>query len=176
MSLNGILVVASCSDTLELTPIDTGSVDGFFTSTTDVIAGVNGVYDTWTGSWWGGAFIHVQPHFEAVTENAVICCAWEYQYKGIAQGTFSPSTGGVVTWKWDYGYRSIFRINSILEVIESGTIEDLDQETRGKLEGELRFLRAYVYQELTFPVWGCTFGIKYPESRRSTRNFPYLPG
>ncbi|MDW3652544.1 MAG: RagB/SusD family nutrient uptake outer membrane protein [Bacteroidia bacterium] len=147
-----LMFATSCEDTLDLTPIDTGSVDGFFTSTTDVIAGVNGVYNSFTGSWWGGAFIHVQPHFEAVTENAVICCAWEYQYKAIAQGTFSPNTGGVVTWKWDYGYRAIFRINSILEVIESGVIEDLDSssDTYKQIVGELRFLRAYVYHELTF--------------------------
>lgn len=140
----------SCSEKLDLTPIDTGSVDGFFSTTTDVIAGVNGVYNTFTGSWWGGAYIHVQPHFEAVTENAVVCCAWEYQYKAIAQGTMSPATGGVVRWKWDYGYRAIFRVNSILEVLESGSITDLSPEVSAKIEGELRFLRAYVYNELTF--------------------------
>ena len=145
-----LLFVASCADKLDLTPVDTGSVDGFFTSTTDVIAGVNGIYDTFTGSWWGGAFIHVQPHFEAATENAIICCAWEYQYKRIAQGTMNSATGGVIAWKWDYGYRAIFRINSILEVIASGSIEDLSPDVAAKLEGELRFLRAYVYNELTF--------------------------
>lgn len=146
-----ILVAASsCADKLDLKPIDTGSVDGFFTSTTDLIAGVNGIYDVFTGSWWGGAFIHVQPHFEAATENAIICCAWEYQYKNIAQGTVNPSTGGVIRWKWDYGYQAIFRVNSILEVLKSGSIQDIDQETANRIEGELRFLRAYVYQELTF--------------------------
>lgn len=147
-----LLVGLSCSDELDLDPIDTGSVDGFFTSASDVVAGVNGVYDVFTGDWWGGAFIHVQPHFEAVTENAVICCAWEYQYKNVAQGTMSPATGGVVSWKWDYGYQAIFRVNSILEVIESGDIEGLEPDTEEykKLTAELRFLRAYVYQELTF--------------------------
>lgn len=148
--LSVLLFATSCSDELDLTPIDTGAVDGFFTSTTDVIAGVNGVYNTFTGSWWGGAFIHVQPHFEAATENAVICCAWEYQYKAIAQGTFSPQTGGVVRWKWDFGYQAIFRVNSILEVLKSGTIEDLSPDVSNKLEAELRFIRAYVYNELTF--------------------------
>ncbi|MEM7370250.1 MAG: RagB/SusD family nutrient uptake outer membrane protein [Bacteroidota bacterium] len=150
--LTGVLTMSSCADALNLTPIDSGALDGFFTSTTDVIAGVNGVYQIWTGRWWGGAYIHVQPHFEAVTENAVICCAWEYQYKAIAQGTFSPATGGVVGWKWDFGYQSIFRVNSILEVIESGVIEDLptSSDAYKQLTAELRFLRAYVYQELTF--------------------------
>lgn len=144
------IIAAGCSEKLDLKPIDTGSVDGFFTTTTDVIAGVNGVYNTFTGDWWGGAFIHVQPHFEAATENAVICCAWEYQYKAIAQGTMTPSTGGVLAWKWDFGYQAIFRVNAILEVLESGTITDLTQEVASKLEAELRFIRAYVYHELTF--------------------------
>lgn len=150
LCLSTFLLGVSCTENLDLVPIDTGSVDGFFTSTSDVVAGVNGVYNTFTGSWWGGAFIHVQPHFEAATENAVICCAWEYQYKRIAQGTMNSATGGVIRWKWDYGYRAIFRINSILEVIESGTIADLTTETAAKLQAELRFLRAYVYHELTF--------------------------
>lgn len=144
------LATFACSENLDLKPIDTGSVDGFFTSTTDVVAGVNGIYDVFTGDWWGGAFIHVQPHFEAATENAIICCAWEYQYKRIAQGTMNPSTGGVLAWKWDYGYQAIFRVNSILEVLNSGSIADLETETANKLEAELRFLRAYVYHELTF--------------------------
>lgn len=145
-----ILINIGCKEELELDPIDSGSVDGFFTSTTDLVAGVNGVYNTFTGSWWGGGFIHTQPHFEAATENAVICCAWEYQYKRIAQGSMNPNTGGVLAWKWDYGYRAIFRANSMLEVLESGSITDLQPEVAKKLEAELRFLRAYVYSELTF--------------------------
>ena len=144
------IIASSCTDKLDLQPIDEGSVDGFFTSSSDLVAGVNGIYDTFTGSWWGGAFIHVQPHFEAATENAIICCAWEYQYKRIAQGTMNSATGGVIAWKWNFGYQAIFRINSILDVIQSGTIEDLTSDVSGKLEGELRFLRAYVYNELTF--------------------------
>jgi hypothetical protein len=144
-----IIISVSCgTDNLDLVPLDQGSVDGFFTSESDVVAGVNGVYETFTGSWWGGAFVHVQPHFESVTENAIICCPWEYQYKRIAQGSMTPATGGVLAWKWDYGYRAIFRVNSILEVIASGDVE-LSAEAAAKLEAELRFLRGYVYNELT---------------------------
>lgn len=146
-----LIVTNACSDDpLDLDPIDSGSVDGFFTSTSDVIAGVNGIYNVFTGDWWGGAFVHVQPHFEAATENAIICCAWEYNYKNIAQGTMNPATGGVIQWKWNFGYQGIFRINTILDVLKSGTIEDMDQETANQIEGELRFLRAYIYHHLTF--------------------------
>jgi len=148
--LSLVVFASGCNDKLDLQPIDIGSVDGFYTSTSDVVAGVNGIYNTFTGSWWGGAFIHVQPHFMAATENSRICCAWEYQYKQIAQGTMNSSTGGVIRWKWDFGYQAIFRINGMLEVLGSGTIEDLTTETANKLEGELKFLRAYVYNELTF--------------------------
>jgi hypothetical protein len=137
------------SKSLELNPVDSGSVDGFFTSTSDVVAGVNGVYRTLRGDIWGGAFVHLQPHFEGVTENAIICCNWEYQYKDVAQGVLSAATGGVVRWKWEYGYQAIFRVNSILAVIESGTIEDLTPEVANKLKGELLFIRAYVTNEMT---------------------------
>lgn len=146
-----MVFVSGCSDDpLDLNPIDTGSVDGFFTSTSDLVAGINGIYNVFTGSWWGGAFIHVQPHFEAVTENAIICCAWEYQYKRLAQGTMNSATGGVVRFKWDYGYQALFRINSIMEVLKSGSITDLSAEDAAIMEGELRFLRAFVYNHLTF--------------------------
>ena len=64
------------------------------------------MYDIFTGSVGGAEHLFMlQPHFEAATENAIICCAWEYQYKRIAQGTMNPATGGVIRWKWDYGYR-----------------------------------------------------------------------
>lgn len=145
-----LLATFSCSDDpLDLDPISSGSVDGFFTSASDVVAGVNGIYNVFTGSWWGGAFVHVQPHFEAATENAIICCAWEYQYKRIAQGTMNPATGGVLHWKWNFGYQGIFRINTILEVLEAGEVE-IDPQTANQIEGELRFLRAYIYNQLTF--------------------------
>ncbi|MCH2083902.1 MAG: RagB/SusD family nutrient uptake outer membrane protein [Saprospiraceae bacterium] len=151
LGLTILLGITSCSeDELDLNPVDSGSVDGFFTSTSDLVAGVNGIYNAFTGDWWGGAFVHVQPHFEAATENAIICCSWEYQYKQIAQGTMNSATGGVIRFKWDYGYQAIFRINSILEVLRSGTIEDLTPEISQQIEGELRFLRAYVYHHLTF--------------------------
>jgi hypothetical protein len=144
-----IVSTTSCREALDLNPIDVGAVDGFFTTTSDVVAGVNGVYQIFQGDWWGGAFVHVQPHFISCTENAVICCAWEYQYKRVAQGVMNSTTGGVLSWKWDYGFQAIFRVNSILEVLDSGVIEDMTPEDEAKIRGELLFLRAYVYAEMT---------------------------
>lgn len=135
---------------LERTPPGVASADGFYTSEDALIAGVNGVYQSFQGDWWGGAFIHVQPHLEGATENGKICCAWEYGITDIATGTMNPNSVGFVNWKWNFGYEAITRINQLLDVIAQNSIPELTAEEAVNWEGELRFLRAFVYSQLTF--------------------------
>ncbi len=151
LCLIGVLIGTKCNDDfLERTPPGVGSVEGFFNSEGELVAGINGVYQTFQGDWWGGAFIHLQPHMDGATENGKVCCSWEYEVKAIAQGTMNPNTGGFVSWKWNFGYQAITRINMLLDVIESGRIIEMSQEASDKWEAELRFLRAFVYSQLIF--------------------------
>lgn len=132
-------------DFLEKTPLDQGSVEGFFETEEDVFRALNGIYDVFQGTIWGGAFYLFHPHFDGVTDNALLCCAWEGQYSTIARGEHNPTTGGIISNKWDFGYEGIFRANSVLDNIDR---VEMDEETRTKVIAEARFLRGMIYAEL----------------------------
>ncbi|MFK7936800.1 MAG: RagB/SusD family nutrient uptake outer membrane protein [Saprospiraceae bacterium] len=141
------IFAASCdSEFLETSPPDPGSVDGFFETQEDVVRALNGVYDVFQGTVWGGAFYIMHPHFDILTDNAVGCCPWEYEYLTIAKGEHNPTTGGVIDAKWDFGYEGIFRANSVLENIAN---VEMEEGTRTALTAEARFLRAMIHGDLT---------------------------
>ncbi len=138
----------SCSkDLLKKSDPGTGSVEGFFNSEEELILGINGVYNAFQGSWWGGSLIHIQPHMDAATDNCVICCPWEYGFPDVGLGTMSPTSGGIVAWKWDFGYQAITRVNQMLQLIDDG-VPNLDNERAVKWQAELRFLRGIIYNEM----------------------------
>lgn len=142
-----IFIGVSCdSDFLETSPSDQGSVDAFFETEEDVIRAVNGVYDVFQGTIWGGAFYMMHPHFDILTDNAVGCCPWEHAYTVIAKGEQNPTTGGIIDFKWDFGYEGIFRANSVLENIDN---VDMEEKTRTALRAEARFLRGMIHGDLT---------------------------
>lgn len=142
-----LLVVSSCKDSfLETAPRDRGSVDAFFETEEDVLRAINGIYDVFQGTVWGGAFYMMHPHMDIMTDNAVGCCPWEYEYLTIARGQHNPATGGIINLKWDFGYEGIFRANSVLENIDE---VPLDADDRELLKAEVRFLRALMYSDMT---------------------------
>lgn len=141
------LTTVSCDDAfLERAPIDQGSVEGFFETQEDVLRAVNGIYDVFQGSIWGGSFYWMHQNFDILTDNGVGCCPWEQQYTTIAKGEHSPTSGGIINSKWDFGYEGIFRANSVLENI--GNV-GLDASSENAIIAEARFLRGLIYQELT---------------------------
>lgn len=169
-----ILVSASCNDEiLDKEPVGVADVDGFFQTEADIVVGINGVYELFQGSIWGGAFVHLQPHFDAATDNAVLCCSWEYQFTAIATGTMSPTTGSMVAWKYTYGYQALARINNMIAVIESDVVADLSEESAAQWVGELRFLRGFVYSDMVAVYGGIpivTTPVTNEEALQLTRN------
>lgn len=139
-------LVACEEDFLEKAPIDRGSVEGFYETEEDVNRALNGIYDVFQGSIWGGGFYWMHQNFDILTDNGVGCCPWEQQYTTIAKGEHNPTTGGMINTKWAFGYEGIFRANSVLENIEN---VDMDPNTKNSMIAEARFLRGLIYQELT---------------------------
>ncbi len=149
LSIFLILLSVRCSDeVLDKQPVGSASAEGFFRTEQDIVTGINGVYSIFQGDIWGGAFVHVQPHFDAATDNAVLCCDWEYGFTAIARGTMSPTTGSMVAWKYTYGYQALARINNMIEVIEANTVSDMTAENAARWLGELHFLRGFVYSDM----------------------------
>ncbi len=168
-----LLSVRCNDDVLNKNPIGSASAEGFFQTEEDIIIGINGVYSIFQGDIWGGAFVHVQPHFDAATDNAVLCCDWEYGFTAIARGTMSPTTGSMVAWKYTYGYQALARINNMIQIIESNTVSDLSAESAAKWLGELRFLRGFVYSDMVDVYGGVpivTTPLSNEEAVKLTRN------
>ncbi len=141
------LSTTACNeDFLEKTPTDRGSVDGFFETEEDVNRALNGIYDVFQGSIWGGGFYWMHQNFDILTDNGVGCCPWEQEYTTIAKGEHSPTTGGIINTKWDFGYEGIFRANSVIENV--GNV-GLSADRQNEIIAEARFLRGLIYQELT---------------------------
>ena len=142
-----VLATIGCGEEfLEKAPIDRGSVEGFFETEEDVVRALNGIYDVFQGSIWGGGFYWMHQNFDILTDNGVGCCPWEQQYTTIAKGEHNPTTGGIINTKWDFGYEGIFRANSVLENVSNVGLPS-DRETA--IIAEARFLRGLIYQELT---------------------------
>lgn len=144
-----LLVIGStgCDDSfLETAPLDRGSVEGFFETEEDVVRALNSVYDVFQGSIWGGSFFYNNYSLDGMTDNAVGCCPWEFAIPTIAKGEHSPTSGGLINSKWDFGYEGIFRANSVLENIDN---VDMNQETKNLIIAEARFLRGMILFELT---------------------------
>ncbi|WP_114748504.1 RagB/SusD family nutrient uptake outer membrane protein [Pleomorphovibrio marinus] len=142
------LPIACSDDILHKEPIGFAAAEGFFQTENDIMVGINGIYPIFQGDIWGGSFVQLQPHFDSATDNAVLCCDWEHGFTAIARGTMSPTSGGIVGWKYNFGYQGLARIHNIMEAIESGTIEDLTPERAALWMGELRFLRGFIYSEM----------------------------
>lgn len=142
-----LIGTTACNDEfLEKTPVDRGSVEGFFETQEDVTRAINGIYDVFQGSIWGGGFYWMHQNFDILTDNGVGCCPWEQEYTTIAKGEHGPTTGGMINTKWDFGYEGIFRANSVLENIENVNIA---ADVKNSMIAEVRFLRGLIYQELT---------------------------
>ncbi|MDN5202168.1 RagB/SusD family nutrient uptake outer membrane protein [Fulvivirgaceae bacterium BMA10] len=141
-------LILGCNDELlEKTDPGSGSVEAFFNNEDELVLGINGIYNAFQGSWWGGSLIHIQPHLDGATDNAAICCAWEYGFPAVATGNMSPTSGGIVAWKWTFGFQAVTRVNQMLGLIDDG-IPGLEEANANKWRGELRFLRGFIYNEM----------------------------
>jgi starch-binding outer membrane protein, SusD/RagB family len=146
---------------LDKKPIENASIETLFATAEDLGNAVNGVYDVFQGGgdMWGGSFFHITPHFDAISEDAIYCCDWEGQYANLARGTITPSSGGIVGYKWGYGYKGIARVNSILANINRTDLT-IDADTRLQYEAEVKFLRGLMYFELTTHYGGVPLLLK----------------
>lgn len=141
------LILACDSNFLDRSDPGSGSVENFFNNEQELVYGINGVYNAFQGDWWGGSLIHIQPHFDGATDNATICCPWEYGFPAVGDGTMSPTSGSIVAWKWNYGYQALTRVNQMLLLIEEG-VPGLEEANAKKWEAELRFLRGFIHFEM----------------------------
>jgi hypothetical protein len=141
------LIIGCDADFLDKKPLETATVESLFTDVDGLKLAVNGIYDVLQGDMWGGSFYYLTPTYDANSEDATLAFPWEGNIALIAEGNIIPTSGGVVDYKWDFGYKGIARANAVLENIDNPEI-DLEEAVRTKYKAEVRFLRALMYFEL----------------------------
>ena len=147
----------SCDEeALNMNDPGSATMEGFFTGEETLLMGVAGVYEAINPSGndvfmpgapsvWGESFFKQLPEMDFLTEYAA--GGWWGGYDAVAKGSVSPNTGGAIVSRWNRGYAGMARINNMLEVLP--TIEGVSASSAAAIEGELRFLRAWLYFEMT---------------------------
>lgn len=137
-----LVLTVGCSD-LEETP-DYINPDTFYTSANELELGVNAIYDDLTmgNSDWFNLFYN-RYVFECLIGYQV---GWEKQPLQYNLGNVT-SQDDVIEAYWGQCYRSIYRANAVLEIVDE--IDDpANTELLARLKGEAQFLRAFYYYGL----------------------------
>ena len=148
--------IACDEEALNLNDPGSGTMEGFFTGEETLLMGVAGVYEAINPSGndvfmpgapsvWGESFFKQLPEMDFLTEYAA--GGWWGGYDAVAKGSVTGVTGGAVAGRWNRGYAGMARINNMLEILP--TIEGVNANSAAAIEGELRFLRAWLYFEMS---------------------------
>jgi len=140
----GALLMGACSDeSLNTTPNDRYTVETFWTSQKNAMAGLTGCYAVLrnNGIYGGEATPLLE---ETVTPNA-------YNYNDrmgfdvIASGTHTDDNSAIITNRWDHAYAGIGRCNTLLDNIDN---VPMDNNLKERMKAEAKFLRALYYSLL----------------------------
>jgi hypothetical protein len=136
-----LLVATGCKKSLlDTSPNDRYVESNFWTSEAAANAGLSGCYSplTSTGLFGGVA----TPLFEETASPN----AYNYDntagFNFIAEGKQMPSSSGIIQSRYVDCYTGIGRCNTFLVRVDE---VDMDEETRNKMKGEAKFLRALYY-------------------------------
>jgi len=136
------VVFSSCEDFLNPKPIDAIGSESFYSNAAEVNAGIIAIYDG----------LQELPNMEyALTEmrsdNSKTRTS-EGDWAQFEKLTVQPTNAGISTY-WSNAYNVIFRANVVLPHLDVVT----DATKRDQYEGEIRFVRAFVYFNLV-RLWG----------------------
>ncbi len=136
------VVFTSCNDILNIEPKD--RITGIWINEALVESYVNGMYNSLQHGYCEALWASLTDEMHDVHNNGG---AWTVQRGELTSDNIS--TLGTTTTpyfnKWGYAYARIRDINEFFDQIESSDFED---ETKDRLKGEMKFIRAYLYSEL----------------------------
>ncbi|MEG3655837.1 RagB/SusD family nutrient uptake outer membrane protein [Arenibacter palladensis] len=143
-----IVLLSACEDDfLEKTPLDGPADVNFLQNEEELSLAINGVYENlWfhdisaTGQW--------EYILDTTTDTS-----WDRNgsiFTNIGNGSHSSTDNDFATI-WGHLYTGIARCNYILENLDR--VSDVSQNVLDQSEGQVRFLRAYWYSQLT-SLWG----------------------
>lgn len=136
------VVFTSCNDILNIEPKD--RITGIWINEALVESYVNGMYNSLQHGYCEALWASLTDEMHDVHNNGG---AWTVQRGELTSDNIS--TLGTTTTpyfnKWGYAYARIRDINEFFDQIESS---DFENETKDRLKGEMKFIRAYLYSEL----------------------------
>lgn len=144
--LGGIL--SSCDNFLEIDPnmseLDTEFI---FENDNTAIAALNGIYH----SLQENGFASGNPHSVTFLGNTLADDAIEYDITSEKYDFYRNTLradNGTNNSIWSSAYKQLYSINSLLEGIEDNL--NLSVESKNRIEGEAKFLRAFIYYYLVY--------------------------
>lgn len=132
--LFGLALLQGCrKDFLDTKPRDSYSNATLWTSKSDAVTALNGVYNGWES---GDNIIYN----DCISDNAYNQFPWE-GYEKFASGVSTSIDPGVNF----YDYTTIQRANWFLDNVDNVPANSLDNDTKTRMKCEARFIRAYNY-------------------------------
>lgn len=136
-----LMSIGPSCDLLDKQPLDQLATETFWKTESDVELALTSCYSGLNNTLmsWGLATL------DGLSDDLY----HQHGYAGIrtiSQGVLEPTSGGVVTEIWKYGYEGIAKCNFFLNGIENVPI---DETKRNAYKAEALFLRANYYFNLT---------------------------
>lgn len=161
-----ISVLSSCSKQLDQQPISDLTETNFYNNTNDFIQAVNGVYSNLTAYpsqvlWLG----------EMRSDNLYALHDGNRDWQGVNDFLPDITTTGFVLSAWRENFNGIFNANSTLAALRDQGEVITDADLRIRLEGEVRFLRAFYYFQL-IRLFGAVPLIEVPLSADEVSTIP----
>ncbi|WP_293901510.1 RagB/SusD family nutrient uptake outer membrane protein [Sphingobacterium sp. UBA5670] len=135
----------SCKMELDQQPISEATSETFFQTPNDFIQGVNALYNGIQK--YPDRLMNLSEtrsdNLYAVSDGGV------RDWEGINSFHKTIASNPYVQEAWYTNYNAIFRVNNFLEQLQSrGTTVITDEDLRNRMEGEAKFLRAFLYFDL----------------------------
>jgi hypothetical protein len=138
----GYMLISACQDSfLNTRPLDALSTSNFWTTENDAMMAVTHCYQ-YLGDFDNRIFL------SCGTDDSYSWSNWPSDIQYAGNGSATANTG-VFDHFWSSFYSAIAATNNVLDNIDKVPSAELSDSLRDRLKAEVRFIRAYAYQQLT---------------------------
>jgi len=132
-------ISSACEDALEKLPLDAPSDENFFSNESELLLGVNGVYQS---LYWRTGGVPYPVALDNTTDLGFLRSDFS-GLQSFSRGAHSSVTGGF-SQTWEQMYEGINRANNLLTNM-SRAEEVVSEDFYQRIQAEAKFLRAYYY-------------------------------
>ncbi len=146
-----LILIVSCSDQLDLVPLDSFSNESFWTSESNALLALTGVYrgnishevTAAPTDWWSYAGMLF---LDMATDNAYDRRGDNAPFNRLSNGTMNSNNVNLLEHYWERSYQKIGRANYFMENV---TQTPAPAEVIARMMAEARFMRAAQYHYLS---------------------------